>query len=350
MRAISAVDAVSIAIQRTRDFLFRPFDWGTYLKLGLVAMITEGFGSNFHSSSGGNHPSGHGPVINSPFDIPPVWIAMIIAGLLLAFVVSMAVYYLITRLRFAYFHCLIHNIRQIGPGWRLYAEQATRFFWVNVVVGICFLLSIGLIAIPFVSGFMRLFQEMKAGGPTDVGLILSLVLPLIPVILLLVVVGVMTDVVLRDWMLPHFALENATAGEAWSRVWAHIMAEKRQFIAYVLLRLILPTIAVIGLFFLLAIPGLILAGSLAVVEFGLHSAFSGTSGSSAVVGILLQIFFGVLGVVFAMLAGICLGGPVSTGVREYALVFYGGRYPKLGDILYPPSPLQRPTPGTSQFA
>jgi hypothetical protein len=46
MRFISAVDSVSLAIQRTRDFLFRPFRWGTYLKLGLVAIITEGIGSN----------------------------------------------------------------------------------------------------------------------------------------------------------------------------------------------------------------------------------------------------------------------------------------------------------------
>jgi hypothetical protein len=29
---------------------------------------------------------------------------------------------------------------------------------------------------------------------------------------------------------------------------------------------------------------------------------------------------------------------VSTAVREYALLFYGGRYQALGDILYPPTP------------
>lgn len=347
MRAISAVDAVSIAIQRTRDFLFRPFNWGTYLKLGLVAMITEGFGANLNSSSG-NHSSGRGPAMNSPFDIPPVWIAIAVAALLLAFVVSMAVLYLITRLRFSFFHCLTRNVKQIGPGWRLYSEQATRFFWLNVVVGLCFLVVMGLIAIPFIAGFVKLFHEIKAGGPTDLPLILSLILPLIPVILLLVVAGVLIDVILRDWMLPHYALENATAGEAWSRVWTYIRAETRQFIAYVLLRLFLPTIAGIGLFFLLLIPGIILGGSLAIVEFGLHSAFADSSGGSAVVGILLQVFFGVLGFVFAVLAGICLGGPVSTGVREYALVFYGGRYQALGDILYPP--MQRPAPGASQFA
>jgi hypothetical protein len=338
MRPISAVDAVSLAIQRTRDFLFRPFNWGTFLKLGLVAIITEGSGSNLNSSSHNGQSSGNGPMINSPIDIPPVWIAVAVAMVLLLILVCMVVAYLVTRLRFAYFHCLIHNTKEIRPGWHLYRNQATRFFWMNVVVGFCFLLVIALIAIPFVSGFVRVFHQMTENGHPDWGLVLSLVLPLLPIILLLVLAGIALDVILRDWMLPHYALEDATAGEAWSSVWARFAAEKRQFIAYALLRLILPTLAMIGVFFVLAIPGLILAASVAVVEFGLHSAFADSSGGSAVTGMLLQVFFGVLAFVFMLLASICLGGPVSTGTREYALLFYGGRYRALGDILYPPVP------------
>jgi len=211
-------------------------------------------------------------------------------------------------------------------------------------------LLVVLIAIPFAAGFWRVFQQISGGGHPDFGLLLSLVLPLIPIILLLVLAGIATDVILRDWMLPHYALDDASAGEAWSRVWAHILAEKKQFVAYALLRLVLPTIAMVALFLVLAIPGLILAGSLAAVEFGIHSAFSDVSGASALVGILLQVFFGVLAFGFALLAGICLGGPVSTGVREYALLFYGGRYQALGDILYPPTAPLPPAPGTQQFA
>ena len=76
MRPISAVDAVSLAIQRTKEFLFKPFSWGTYLKLGLVAILTEGLGNNFNSSSHGNASSGHGPDLPSTLNIPPVWIAV----------------------------------------------------------------------------------------------------------------------------------------------------------------------------------------------------------------------------------------------------------------------------------
>lgn len=333
MLAISAADAVSPAIQRTRNFLFRPFQWGTYLKLGLVAMITEGFGSNFQSSSHNDHSSGHGPMINSPFDIPAVEIAAIVAATVGAFLLALVIFYLITRLRFAFFHCVVHNTKEIRPGWRIYREPATRFFWLNVAVGFCFLVLVALLSLPFIGGFWRLFHESQQGGHFDVGLLLVLVLPLIPIIFLLALAAILGDIVLRDWMLPHYALENATAGEAWTRVWSSIMAEKRQFIVYALLRLVLPAIAMVALFMVLAIPGLILAGAAAAFGYGLHSAFAGATGASAIVGILVQVFFGVIGFGFMLLAGICLGAPVSTGVREYALLFYGGRYQALADAL-----------------
>lgn len=342
MRAISAPDSVSLAVQRTREFLFRQFTWGTYLKLGLVAIVTEGLGSNFNSSSHKvrttthiGTDSGNLPTFPPMPDIQPAQIAIAVAATLLAIVIGCIIFYLVTRLRFAYFHCLIHNTKQIRPGWLLYRAQAARFFWMNIIVGICFLLLFALIAIPFAAGFWHLFQQYQQARHLDVGLMLSLVLPLIPIVLLFALTAAMADIVLRDGMMPHYALDNATAGEAWSQVWARIQAEKKQFFVYALLRVALPIIAVVALFMLLAIPGLILAGSVAAVEFGIHSTFIGATGASAVVGALLQAFFGILAFGFALLAGICLGGPVSTAIREFALVFYGSRYRALGDTLYP---------------
>jgi hypothetical protein len=339
MYAISAADSVSFAFQRTRDFLFRPFQWGPYLKLGLVALITEGIGSNSHvnNNQGSSHAgtASPGPVISS---LKPEWIALIVAAVLLALLVSIVVFYLVTRLRFAYFHCLVQNTRQIAPGWRLYKPQATRFFWLNVLIGIFSLLLVVLIALPFAAGFWRLFHSIPPGGQPNWGILIALVLPILPIMLLLVLAAFAADILLRDFMLPHFALDNATSGEAFARAWGSIKAEKRQFFVYALFRIILPIIAAIGVFAVLLIPGLFLAGAVGVIEYSLHSIFSGSSGAAFVVGIIFQVFFGVLAFAFALFAGICLGGPLSTGIREYALIFYGGRYPALGNLLYPPPP------------
>ncbi|MGA3034618.1 MAG: hypothetical protein ABSD70_15140 [Terracidiphilus sp.] len=350
MLPISAADSVSLAVQRTRDFLFRPFSWGTYLKLGLVAILTEGLGSGSNSTTHSNNGEAQGPSLPPLFHLTPEIIATIVAAVLLALFLSAFVFYLITRLRFAFFHCLIQNTREIRPGWRLYERQAARFFWLNIVVGICFILVMILVALPFAAGFWRVFQQTQHGGHLDIGSVLVLVLPLIPVLIAVVIAGILTDLILRDWMLPHFALDDATAGEAWAQVWTRIKAEQRQFLVYALLRVVLPIIAMIALFAVLILPGLVLAGSVAAVEFGLHSMFADATGASAIVGIALQVFFGVVAVGFALFASICLGGPVSTGIREYALIFYGGRYRALGDILYPPASPDSPKPGAPQLA
>jgi hypothetical protein len=275
-------------------------------------------------------------MIYSPFDFTPPQIAAIVAALLLVLVVGFFICYLITRLRFAYFHCLIHNTTEIRPGWFIYRDQAMRFFWLNVGVGLCFLLLVLSIVVSFGSRIWRVLRETPPGSHPDWGQLAALILPLIPIFLLLALAGVLADVVLRDWMLPHYALDDANAGEAWAQVWAHIKADTRQFAVYALLRVILPTIAMIAVFVVLMIPGLVLVAAVAVLEYGIHSAFADTTGASAVAGILLQVFFGVIAFAFALLASICIGGPVSTAIREYALVFYGGRYQALGNILYPP--------------
>lgn len=345
MPAISAVDAISPAIQRTKTFLFRPFRLGTFLKLCLVTLLTEGFGGNFNFSMPSGQSSSHAHIDHPPFAFTPGLLATIAASALALIALAFILYYLITRLRFAYFHCLIHNTREIRPGWHLYRAQAGRFFWLNVVVGLCFLLLVAIIALPFVAGFWRLAHRTQPGSQFDLGLLLSLVLPLIPIFVLLVLAGVVADLVLRDLILPHFALDNATAGQAWAAVWTRIRTEKGSFFVYALLRVILPIVALIALFLVLIIPGLIVVAIFAVIEVGIHSALADATGAAATAGILLQGVVGLMAFGIALFAGLCLGGPLGTAIRQYALLFYGGRYQRLGEILFPPSDAGLNSPG-----
>ena len=341
MRPVSAIDSVSIAVQRTKEFLFRPFSWGTYLKFGLVALITEGWGNNLRSSQNqANRGSGHGPVMNGPFDLPEWKIAAIVAAALLVTLITIWLFYLVTRLRFAFFHCLVHNVKEIRPGWRAYRQPAGRFFWMNLAVGVCYLLLCLLVALPFISGFVRLYRQMQPGAHLDWGLLLAVVLPLIPVMILMALLAFLTDLVLRDWMLPHYALENSTAGEAWGWTWRAIADAKREFLVYILLRVVLPIVASIALFMVLLIPGLLAAGALAAIWYAIHGSFAGTTGAAQAIGVMLQVFFGAVGFFFLLLLSICLGGPISTWVREYAITFYAGRYPALGNLLYPAADLK----------
>ena len=324
MPAISAAEAISPAIQRTKTFLFRPFRLSTYLKLCLVALLTEGSaGGNFNSSFPRGHHASHLSAFPH-FAFTPERIAAACAIIALLLLVGLFIAYLITRLRFAWFHCLIHNIREIRPGWHLYREPATRFFWFNVVVGLCFFALMAVLVFPFAAGFIGLFHGMRAGAHPNIGAIFALLLPLIPIILLIVILAIAAKIVLLDLMLPHFALDNATAGQAWAAAWSRIRSEKGAFFVYALLRVLLPIAAAIGLFVVLHLA----------LGHGLLALF-------------LEVFVGCIATAIGLLVFIGVYGPLQTAVREYALIFYGNRYRTLGDALYPlPPPAAIPTPAT----
>jgi hypothetical protein len=340
MPFLSAADAISPAIYRTRQFLFAPpFRWSTFLKLCLVAAITEGLGTNLRSSA----HKGNQPAPTTDFFIyhfSPQVIAAAIFAAALAIILILFIVYLVTRLRFAYFHCLVHNVRELRPGWELYRPQAWRFFLLNIGVGVCFLLGILIVALPFVAGFIRFFQGIHNQGGPNWPLLISLIVPLIPLVFLIMMAGLMVDIALRDWMLPHYALEDASAGQAWQSVWMRIRGEKKQFFLYSILRLIGPIVAAIALFLVLIIPSLISVGAVGAAEYAIHSAFATSTGSANVAGIALEVFIGLLALAFAVIVGISLGGPLSTGLREYALLFYGGRYQALSNEMFPPSMAQ----------
>jgi hypothetical protein len=84
----------------------------------------------------------------------------------------------------------------------------------------------------------------------------------------------------------------------------------------------------------LIIPAIIFIVVVAAVAVGIHAVFSGS-----LAGIFLGVLFGVVVFAVALLVWISVGGPLSTAVRQYALLFYGGRYQALGDILWPPPPV-----------
>jgi hypothetical protein len=347
MQFLTAAEAISPALNRTASLLFRPFRWGTYLKLCAVAVLTEGMTGNFQNRAGHEGHSMPGSVPHVMTSLPAGFIPMLVGFGLLALVVGVLLCYLVVRLRFALFECLVRQSRVIRPGWRRYREQAWRFFLFSIVVGFGFLAIAVAALAPFASHIIQLVRQSQAEGRVDFGEMLGVILQLAPVLLCLGLAGFLLDVVMRDFMLPHFALENASAGDAWGAVWDRIGHEKGAFVFYVVLRVLLPMVAMIGMFILLAIPLFIVFGILGGFIALLHSSPAGATA----IGIFFEVAAGLIAFVLGVLLAISFGGPLSIAIRNYALVFYGARYQALGDALYPPlappavAPAPAPMPG-----
>ena len=340
MNVFSATQAISPAIDRTKRYLFHPFKLGTYLKLSLVACLTEGgssgFNSNFNLPSS-NHTSSSLSSFPS-FNLSSEVIVLIVIGVLVCIAIGIYLSYLICRLRFAYFHCLAHQTKEIRPGWRLYRTQGMRYFIASIIIGLSFLFVLVLVALPFVFGFYKLYMSDQAGEPFNVGVFLLLLLPCIGIVICLCLAAYVVNAVLRDFILPHMALENLTVLQSWAAAKTRIMAEKGSFAMYLLMRAIVPMAAYIAAFIVMIIPLVIVFGILVLTGVGIYSAFESTTGVIAFIGIFIEVVLVLIGIVFGLVVAISLGGPIATWIRNYALLFYGGRYQALGEILSPPQP------------
>jgi hypothetical protein len=336
MHVFSAAEAIGPAISRTRRFLFQPFRLGTFLKLSLVAVITEGMTGNM----GSGHYSPKNPGAIPPPNFPGAWLGLAILAVAICIPLAILAAYLLTRLRFAFFHCLVYQVKLIAPGWRLYREQAMRFFLLNFGVGFAFLAIVVLCALPFIAGFIKFFREMHQAGHFDFGGFFALFLPLLLILFVLGVLGWLTEVFLHDLMLPHMALENATVGEAWDSASARVAAEPGAFFLYGFLRLVLPFAAMMAVALVLAIPTIVIGLAFAAMIAGLNAVMGDAEGFERLVLVIIETVTTLLSVGVAVFVGLFVGGPVATALRTYALMFYGGRYQVLGDLLFPPVPPQ----------
>lgn len=335
MQYLSAAQAISPALNRTSSLLFRPFRWGTFLKLCLVAVITEGMTGNFNGSHGNTHYGTGSPSFHAPVQaLPPGLIPILIVCGFFALAIGIVICYLVIRLRFALFECLVHESREIRPGWRRYREHAWRFFLFTIVVGLLFLAIVAAALAPFAHPLIEFVRQSQANHQADFGRLIILILQLAPVLICLGLAGFLLDVVMRDFMLPHFALDDASAGDAWGAVWSRIAAEKGAFVLYIVLRVVLPMVAMVGMFILLAIPLLIVFGILG----GFIALMHASSAGATFLGIFLQAAAGLIAFILGALITISLFGPLAIALRNYALVFYGARYQPLGELLYPPMP------------
>ncbi len=339
---ISAVDTITLAVEHTKQQLFRPFRFGQWTKLAVVGLLAGelgsggGFnGSNFHlPRHTANSPHFPGTGLSG---IDPALLAGLIAIIVIAaFTVGIVLMYISSVMRFVLFDSILAKECRIGRGWNLRQGPGWRYFlWKVLYLFVTIAGFVILIGVPaafaFAVGWLR--QPKEHVLPLALGGIV-----LFFVFLIFVVAVSVIFVLTKDFVVPQMALENIDALEGWRRLWPMIQADMGGYAGYIGMKILMA----IGAGIVVGIATVILGLMIAIPTVGL-SILAVLTGKSAgltwnAYTITLAVVVGsILLAIFLYLIAL-ISVPVIVFFPAYSIYFFAARYPALSAVLYPPVP------------
>jgi hypothetical protein len=344
MRPLSPIEAIAPSIARTRQVLFMPFRPGRSWKIGITGYLS------FFGSAYAPFPLLY-VVLFFAF-VPHGMGRMYLGGMSIALLVILAIwlvlYYLLSKLGFAFFGMVLHREPMVTPMWRRYGPAALPWTLFRFLAGSVLM---ALIAFPLMHAIQRFAPQFAAlqtqpGQPPDPRFFAAFMSMYAVIFGLYFAFGIYLWLlsVLSDFVMPSLALEGVSLREAFRRMSALFRTEPGQVTGYALMKLLLALAGVIAAMvafyialFMVAIAALIIFG---LIGFGLHLAHV----PSSVLFVMAMIIGFALYIVSAFyFMGLAMGA-VNIFLEAYLQHFLGGRYPILGDLL------DQSTPPPPQFA
>jgi hypothetical protein len=343
----SATDAVSPAIHRAAAMLFKPFRWSFYWRMAVVAFLTGelGGGGNFHvpsnfPTSQGGHRRGSSDLLGSlPWHWPAglsvtQWIIIGAAVFVTLFAVLFIFLYIASIFRFILFDSVLTGNCSIRENWSRRQREGRKLFqWSLIVMAISFTLFVVLFGTPVLFAWSAgLFEHASQ----NIGILLlgGLLMGLLFVIFALVAGAV--HIISRDMLVPMFAFEDISVGDAWERAKQMIAADKGGYGGYygmcILLALAVGIVfGIIGLIILLIL--LIPMVLIGVVIFGIIAATGWNP-----VAIAIAVLLAIVAAIILMFISALIYVPAVVFRQSYGMYFFGARYQPLMAYMYPPPP------------
>jgi hypothetical protein len=357
------VESISPAFVRTKQMLFRPFRFGFWARLAVVALVTGEAGGG--GGGGGSLPTlntnrggdqhwandwsdrwaGVAHLVSTPRweEMQPylgwiaVGVALLLAALLL-WIYSDCVY------RFILLDAVVSGQCRLREGWRRWREAGRRYFLWVVAFGFGAFVLVGVVAgVPVLLAYRAGWFEHP---DQNLGVLIGGGILLVLVMILLVAVLAVIDMLGRDFLVPVMAFEEVGAMDGWRRMLAMMSVEKLAYAGYVLMKIVLAMggaimFAIINFIVILIL--LIPLGLLGVIGFLIgRSAGVSWDNSSAV---LLLAAFALLALAGLLYVVGFVYAPGLVFFQSYTLEFFAPRYEPLGSKMFPPStPMMPPTP------
>jgi hypothetical protein len=352
VKPISAVDAIGPAVERTKNFMFRPFQWARWWRIGLLGLATGEF-----ASTGGCNPSSITDVINaakrqhpqqhftaSPcphLGISPAQMAAMITVLVIGIMVLVFVHlYVSSVLRFVLFDAAAAGRYRLREGWGRWHSAGIRYFLFQLCF--LFLALAGYALLLGVPGAAAWSAGVFRSPHEHAGLLALGVIILLPLLIVYAVAMALVNLFVKDFAVPMMALENMPVTDALSNIWQRIKSAKGEYAGYVGIKVVLAiaigiAMAIVQFFILLVllVPVIVAAIAIgiatpAVFQNPLMLAFAITS-----VFVLILFLLFVVGIISA---------PIVYFFQAYVLTFFSSRYPPLWNLMHPAPPIPSPPP------
>lgn len=362
MNPQSPIDAVAPAFRRLGTVLLppaapwqtagqnAPFRFWFFVKVAAIAALTQ---ASFYgvaigvfseclflvpSLAGGlGRRRGPAPALAPLHGFGPVVIVVLAIAATFGVAAWIVLGWLWSRLRFTLFDLVVYRHGRVGLGWSRYPRQAWRYFGMAILIALVFLLFLALTAGPvllhFILSVRGLTPEQLNANPF---LIFGYIFPLYGIILFATVLLGIVDCVMQDFLLPPMAMEDAPVERTAGLFFRLLRHRPGPVILYMLLRFAIQ----LGMGFAGGLAVIIVAGIVGLVEGGAGFflyrgvAHAGPGGSTV---FIVYCVLAVLAFVAAYLGSIlCVQGTIAVFRECYAVQFYGGYYPPLGNQIDPP--------------
>jgi len=177
MKVLSASEAVWPALLRTYSYLFRAIKLETFLKLATIATVSEGFVVSVRFFVPNAIAFEIDWVAWKAFLLAPAFLPVTILGAMTLFLAGIYCVFLATRVRFGFFHCLIHQTRDLRAAMSLYTVEADRFFSACMLVWLALLVLAVLAVALFAIAAYGVYVTPTPDGKFDLGHFFILFVP-----------------------------------------------------------------------------------------------------------------------------------------------------------------------------
>ena len=363
-KKLNAMEAISPAFETTKNLMFKPFQWGRWWRMGMIALAA---GEMAHSGScnmnlPANFPKNFPkfptkPPVTDGFAGPSVpdiisnirpeqWI--LFATVMAICIVTLVLVHLYVNSvsRFMLFDAVATGRFKLLEGWERWYKHGRSYFWFQLLIAFFSMLMAGVIFGGMLVVGAASLGGMKNPGPEAgfafLGVIMLGFLLFLPFAFVLYLVVLLA----KDFAVPIMALEGVRVSEAMGKAWRLVLKEKGEFAIYVIAKWVL-SVAELIVMGIVQIPILLVI----MLPFGAGVVVAAINNPDMFKdpAFLASFVTGAICLVIFLIAVMAIvGAPITVFFQALTQQFFRCRYQPLQDLLYP-SPPAPPAPSAADM-